>query len=89
MLTAGFKLCSIPEVEDMFEQRYGYKMQLSTAVVSSGPLVVAPQGILARMLLNLKNIYTGVDQADQVLLITRYLRYVRALHLAFTTFDQV
>lgn len=76
LLIVDFKLCSITEVEEMFEQRYGYTMKLSTAVVTSGPLVMAPQGILARMLLNLKNIYTGPHGADKVLLITRYLRYV-------------
>lgn len=73
-LAVGFKLCSLPAVEEMFEQRYGYKLMLSTAVVTSSSLVMSPQGILARMLLNLKNIYTGLHEADKVLQITRYLR---------------
>ena len=71
---AGFKLCSLTEVEEMFEQRYSSKLRLSTALVTRSALVMSPPALLVRVLLNLKNIYTGLQQADKVLQITDYLR---------------
>ena len=58
----------------MFAQRYNYKLKLSTALVTNGRLVMTTQTVLVRMLHNLKNIYTGLHQADKVLQICRYLR---------------
>ena len=58
----------------MFEQRYSSKLRLSTALVTKSALVMSTPTMLVRVLLNLKNIYTGLQQADKVLQITDYLR---------------
>lgn len=75
----GFKLCSLPEVEEMFAQRYSSRLRLSTALVTKGALVMSTPTMLVRVLLNLKNIYTGLQQADKVLQVTEYLRATRDL----------
>lgn len=71
---AGFKLCSLTDVEEMFAQGYNYKLTLSTALVTRSQLVMSTPTVLVRILSNLKNIYTGLQQADKVLQITDYLR---------------
>jgi hypothetical protein len=71
---AGFKLLNIPQVEELFAQRYSTKLRLSTALVTNSALVMSTPTMLVRVLLNLKSIYTGLQQADKVLQITDYLR---------------
>ena len=58
----------------MFAQRYSSRLRLSTALVTKGALVMSTPTMLVRVLLNLKNIYTGLQQADKVLQVTDYLR---------------
>lgn len=72
---AGFKLLNLPQVEELFAQRYSSKLRLSTALVTNSALVMSTPTMLVRVLLNLKNIYTGLQQADKVLQVTDYLRY--------------
>lgn len=74
---AGFKLLTLPQVEELFEQRYGSRLRLSTALVTNSDLVMSKSNMLIRVLFNLKNIYTGLQQADKVLQIINYLRYDR------------
>ena len=71
---AGFKLCSLTDVEEMFAQRYSSKLRLSTDLVTRSQLVMSTPTVLVRILSNLKSIYTGLLQADKVLQITDYLR---------------
>ncbi|DBB09994.1 TPA: hypothetical protein ACH3X3_001585 [Trebouxia sp. C0006] len=73
----GFKLLNIPQVEELFAQRYSTKLRLSTALVTNSALVMSTPTMLVRVLLNLKSIYTGLQQADKVLQITDYLRATR------------
>lgn len=73
----GFKLLNLPQVEELFAQRYSSKLRLSTALVTNSALVMSTPTMLVRVLLNLKNIYTGLQQADKVLQITDYLRATR------------
>jgi len=61
-------------VEELFAQRYSTKLRLSTALVTNSALVMSTPTMLVRVLLNLKSIYTGLQQADKVLQITDYLR---------------
>ena len=58
----------------MFAKGYNYKLTLSTALVTRSQLVMSTPTVLVRILSNLKNIYTGLQQADKVLQITDYLR---------------
>lgn len=71
---AGFKLCSLTDVEEMFAQRYNSQLRLNTGLVTRSQLVMSTPTVLVRILSNLKNIYTGLQQADKVLQITDYLR---------------
>ncbi|KAA6413615.1 MAG: hypothetical protein FRX49_13723 [Trebouxia sp. A1-2] len=73
----GFKLLNIPQVEELFAQRYSTKLRLSTDLVTNSALVMSTPTMLVRVLLNLKSIYTGLQQADKVLQITDYLRATR------------
>ncbi|DBA86229.1 TPA: hypothetical protein ACH3X1_005733 [Trebouxia sp. C0004] len=73
----GFKLLNLPQVEELFAQRYSSKLRLSAALVTNSALVMSTPTMLVRVLLNLKNIYTGLQQADKVLQITDYLRATR------------
>ena len=76
-LGAGFKLCSPAEVDEMFKQQYGSMFSAAAPLaplLKRGELVMGTSDVLVRMLLNLKNIYTGLRQADKVLQITEYLR---------------
>ena len=81
---AGFKLCSLTDVEEMFAKGYNYKLTLSTALVTRSQLVMSTPTVLVRILSNLKNIYTGLQQADKVLQITDYLRSAVDSALAIT-----
>lgn len=76
----GFKLCSPAEVDEMFKQQYGSMFSAAAPLaplLRRGELVMGTPDVLVRMLLNLKNIYTGLRQADKVLQITEYLRATR------------
>ena len=75
--SAGFKLLNLPQVEELFEQRYSSRLRLSTALVTDSDLVMSKANMLVRILFNLKNIYTGLQQADKVLQILNYMRYDR------------
>lgn len=81
---AGFKLCSLTDVEEMFAKGYNYKLTLSTALVTRSQLVMSTPTVLVRILSNLKNVYTGLQQADKVLQITDYLRLATNSALAIT-----
>lgn len=63
----------------MFAQRYSSELRLSTALVTRSQLVMSTPTVLVRILSNLKNIYTGLQQADKVLQITDYLRLALCL----------
>ena len=61
----------------MFKQQYGSMFSAAAPLaplLKRGELVMGTPDVLVRMLLNLKNIYTGLRQADKVLQITEYLR---------------